>query len=52
VLDIQGRELISLNASGKQTNVDVSKISSQVAFLNVIPASGDTLTLGRLHIVH
>lgn len=52
VLDIQGRVLISLNASGKQTNVDVSKISSQVAFLNVIPASGDTLTLGRLHIVH
>jgi hypothetical protein len=52
VLDIQGRELISLNASGKQTNVDVSKIPSQVAFLNVIPASGDTLTLGRLHIVH
>lgn len=52
LFDMQGHPLASYRGTGAQTHLDVSKITAQMALLNILPATGDTITLGRLHIVH
>jgi len=50
--DMQGRSVGSFPLTAISSQVDVSKVSAQQVILSVRSVSGDTISLGPLHIIH
>jgi hypothetical protein len=50
--DLHGRTLAAAGFHGGQAHLDVSSLPAQVALLAVRTAKGETVGLGRMHIIH